>query len=111
MAPAERSLGAEPRFHLPASIERFPLLRLEFAARLSQDDPHVWRAGTAGSEAMRIELELSAEEITALARLGHEVGANTPDAAKTALRDWLIGHGYLDRDSRPRSSDISTTPL
>src|SRR5690606_11689374 len=63
--------SCEPRHHLPASMNGFPLLRLEFTAREFQDDPEGARADPARSEAMKIELHLSAEEVAALARLGH----------------------------------------
>lgn len=45
---------------------------------------------------MRIEIDLSTDEAIALRRLAAELGADFPDAAKTALRDWLIGNGYLE---------------
>lgn len=41
-------------------------------------------------------LNLSTDEMIALRRLASELGADLPDAAKTALRDWLIGNGYLE---------------
>lgn len=100
--------SCEPRHHLPASMNGFPLLRLEFTAREFQDDSEGARADPARSESMKIELHLSAEEVAALARLGHEVGANTPDAAKTALRDWLISHGYLEQ-ARLQGNEIGTS--
>ncbi len=45
---------------------------------------------------MKLELTLSTDESIALRRLAHELGADLPDAAKTALRDWLISHGHLE---------------
>jgi hypothetical protein len=45
---------------------------------------------------MRIELDLSTDESIALRRLATEIGADLPTAAKRALRDWLIGNGYLE---------------
>lgn len=44
---------------------------------------------------MRLDLALSADERVALIRLAAEIGCSTEDAAKTALRDWLIERGYL----------------
>lgn len=45
---------------------------------------------------MKLDLTLLTDEAIALRRLAHELGADLPDAAKTALRDWLIGHNYLE---------------
>lgn len=61
-----------------------------------------------GSKAMQLHLSLNEDETGALNRLGNKIGANASDAAKTALRDWLIHHGYLDKscmdtDNRPRT--------
>lgn len=44
----------------------------------------------------QLDLTLSTDEAIALRRLAVELGAELPDAAKTALRDWLIGNGYLE---------------
>ncbi len=45
---------------------------------------------------MKHDLTLYDDETVAIRRLAHELGADLPDAAKTALRDWLIGHSYLE---------------
>lgn len=45
---------------------------------------------------MKILLEISADEAVALRRLANELGCSNEDAAKTALRDWLIASGYLE---------------
>ncbi len=55
---------------------------------------------------MRIELDLATDESIALRRLATEIGTDLPAAAQRALRDWLIGNGYLelpqpDDDSSP----------
>lgn len=45
---------------------------------------------------MKITLDLATDESIALRRFANEQGVKLPDAAEAALRDWLIGHGYLD---------------
>lgn len=45
---------------------------------------------------MKIALTLSTDESIALRRLANVLGSSEDDAAKTALRDWLIGNGYLE---------------
>lgn len=45
---------------------------------------------------MKIELDLSGEERIALRRFANEAGEDLAEAARMALRDWLIGHGYLE---------------
>lgn len=45
---------------------------------------------------MNVVLDLSTDESTALRRLANELGCSHEDAAKTALRDWLIAAGYLE---------------
>lgn len=45
---------------------------------------------------MQIEIKLTTDEAIALRRLANEQGVKLPDAAEAALRDWLIGHGYLE---------------
>jgi len=47
-------------------------------------------------EKLKIELELSADERIALRRFANEVGEDLAEAARMALRDWLVGHGYLE---------------
>lgn len=48
---------------------------------------------------MQIEISLTDDEASALKEFGQKMGAELPDAAKTAIRDWLIGRGYLKRIS------------
>lgn len=46
---------------------------------------------------MKIELDLSADERIALRRFMNEFGLSAPEPAlRLALRDWLIGSGYLE---------------
>lgn len=45
---------------------------------------------------MKIALTLSTDERLALRRFANEAGEEPADAAHIALRDWLIGHGYLE---------------
>lgn len=45
---------------------------------------------------MKITITLAADESIALRRLANELGCSHEDAAKTALRDWLIASGYLE---------------
>ena len=45
---------------------------------------------------MKFTLDLSADESIALRRMANELGCSNEDAAKTALRDWLIANGYLE---------------
>ena len=46
---------------------------------------------------MKITLTLATDEAIALRRFMAEFDIATPgDAASAALRDWLIGHGYLE---------------
>lgn len=45
---------------------------------------------------MKITLELSADESIALRRLANEYEIRPELAARVALRDWLVGAGYLD---------------
>jgi len=45
---------------------------------------------------MKITLTLAADESIALRRFANEIGCSNEDAAKTALRDWLIGQGLLE---------------
>jgi len=44
---------------------------------------------------MQIQISLTHDEQLALNRFGQEIGAEMPDAAQTALRQWLIEGGYL----------------
>jgi hypothetical protein len=46
--------------------------------------------------AVKIELELSADERIALRRFANEEDVEISEAARMALRDWLLGHGYLE---------------
>lgn len=45
---------------------------------------------------MNLIFDLSPDESIALRRLANELGCSNEDACKTALRDWMIGHGYLE---------------
>lgn len=45
---------------------------------------------------MKLNLNLSTDESIAMRRLANELGCSHEDAAKTALRDWLIASGYLE---------------
>lgn len=45
---------------------------------------------------MKITLDLATDESIALRRFANEQGVKLSGAAKVALRDWLIGHGYLE---------------
>lgn len=45
---------------------------------------------------VKIALNLSTDESIALRRLANDLGCSHEDAAKTALRDWLIAGGYLE---------------
>lgn len=50
---------------------------------------------------MKLTLDLSADESIAIRRLANELGCSTTDAAKTALRDWLIASGHLELEHEP----------
>ena len=54
---------------------------------------------------MKLTLTLSAEECAALRRLASEIGCSNADAAKTALRDWLIENGHLDSATADNDND------
>lgn len=45
---------------------------------------------------MELKIVLSTEERIALRKLADYVGSSLEDAAKTGLRSWLIGNGFLD---------------
>lgn len=45
---------------------------------------------------MKITLDLSTDESIALRRFANSVGCSTEEAMRAALRDWLIGCGYLE---------------
>lgn len=46
---------------------------------------------------MKITITLSAEERIAMRRFMNEIGLSAPEPAiRLALRDWLIGSGYLE---------------
>ena len=43
-----------------------------------------------------IQFPLTTEERMALRRVANKLGAPIEAAAAAALRDWLIGHGFLE---------------
>lgn len=43
-----------------------------------------------------IQLPLTTDERMALCRLADKLGAPIEAAAAAALRDWLVGHGFLE---------------
>lgn len=45
---------------------------------------------------MKLTLALPTDERLALRRLALERDVSLDQAAQIALRDWLIGHGYLE---------------
>lgn len=45
-----------------------------------------------------ITLPLATDERLALRRLAHERECSLEEAAQVALRDWLIGNGYLETE-------------
>lgn len=45
-----------------------------------------------------LTLTLSADERLALRRLAQERECSLEEAAQVALRDWLIGNGYLETE-------------
>lgn len=45
---------------------------------------------------MKLTLTLATDEAIALRRVAAGLGDNLSIAAQLALRDWLIGHGYLE---------------
>lgn len=45
---------------------------------------------------MKITLDLATDESLALRQFANEIGGDLDIAAHIALRDWLIGHGYLE---------------
>ncbi len=45
---------------------------------------------------MKITLDLSTDESIALRRMANGIGCSNEDAVKAALRDWLVGSGYLE---------------
>lgn len=49
------------------------------------------------SAVVKLTLDLATDESIAIRRLANQLGCcSTTDAAKTALRDWLIAGGYLE---------------
>ncbi|MEO3387353.1 hypothetical protein [Mesorhizobium sp. CAU 1741] len=45
---------------------------------------------------MLISFALATDEAIALRRMAAEMNVELPEAAQAALRDWLVGHGYLE---------------
>jgi len=45
---------------------------------------------------MKITLDLATDEAIALRRMAAALSDDLSIAAQIALRDWLIGHGYLE---------------
>lgn len=45
---------------------------------------------------MKLTLDLATDESIAVRYLAHELDVDLPAAAQRALRDWLIGNGYLE---------------
>lgn len=45
---------------------------------------------------MKLVVTLAADESIALRRVAAALGDNLEITAQIALRDWLIGHGYLE---------------
>lgn len=45
---------------------------------------------------MKLTLDLSTDESIALRRFANRVGCSTEEAVRAAVRDWLIGSGYLE---------------
>lgn len=45
---------------------------------------------------MTLTIAFSSDEILALRRLAEHYNCDPERAARMALRDWLIGHGYMD---------------
>ncbi|TKT80016.1 hypothetical protein [Aquamicrobium sp. LC103] len=57
---------------------------------------------------MTITIELSTDERLALRRFANENGRSLEDAAAAALRDWLIGTGYLEMlDEMDEGSEVA----
>lgn len=54
---------------------------------------------------MKITLDLPTDVSLALRRFAAEFDRSRETAAVMALRDWLIGHGYLEQDDLEEDSE------
>ncbi|MXN51873.1 hypothetical protein GR158_12145 [Shinella sp. AETb1-6] len=58
---------------------------------------------------MKITIELSADEAVALRRLAYETGEELEEAARTGLREFLIGTGMLEMIEGDNDNEVSQT--